>query len=49
MKDSVLLPFACTIGRGILPALDDPKRHVRKAAVECRAAWSILDEPDEGK
>ena len=28
-----------------MAALDDSKRFVRKAAVECRAAWFNLDEP----
>lgn len=31
----------------LLMALDDPKRHVRKEAVECRATWARLDEPDD--
>ncbi|KAK4697617.1 DNA repair/transcription protein MET18/MMS19, partial [Lecanoromycetidae sp. Uapishka_2] len=30
---------------GLLNVLDDPKRHVRKGAVECRAAWFKMDEP----
>ncbi|KAL8641640.1 MAG: hypothetical protein Q9228_001566 [Teloschistes exilis] len=46
VKESVLLPLKATIIRGVLPSLDDPKRHVRKAAVECRAAWTNLGEPD---
>ena len=27
-------------------ALDDPKRHVRKEAVDCRAVWLAVDSPD---
>lgn len=27
--------------------LDDPKRHVRKEAVDCLAAWLDVDEPDD--
>ncbi|KAL8702531.1 MAG: hypothetical protein Q9201_004297 [Fulgogasparrea decipioides] len=46
VKDTVLLPSRNGVIRGILSALDDPKRHVRKAAVECKAAWSNMDEPD---
>ncbi|KAL8691527.1 MAG: hypothetical protein Q9218_003270 [Villophora microphyllina] len=46
IKESVLLPLKSNIFREILPSLDDPKRHVRKVAVECRAAWSNLGEPD---
>ena len=45
IKDSVLLPYRNTLTRGLLGILDDPKRHVRKEAVECRAAWFNLDEP----
>lgn len=33
--------------RGLMTVLDDPKRHVRKEAVECRGAWLNLDEPEE--
>ncbi|KAL8860114.1 MAG: hypothetical protein Q9178_003378 [Gyalolechia marmorata] len=46
VKDSVLLPYRSGIIKGILSVLDDPKRHVRKMAVECRAAWTNMDEPD---
>ncbi|KAL8952936.1 MAG: hypothetical protein Q9222_001155 [Ikaeria aurantiellina] len=46
IKDSVLLPLKPEIIRGVISVLDDSKRHVRKAAVECRAAWTNLGEPD---
>ena len=46
VKDSVLLPYRSGIIKGILSVLDDPKRHVRKMAVECRATWTNMDEPD---
>ena len=45
MKDSTLLPYKSTVTRGLLNVLDDPKRNVRKEAVECRAAWLNMDEP----
>lgn len=45
IKDSTLLPYKNTVTRGLLSVLDDPKRHVRKEAVECRAAWFNMDEP----
>lgn len=45
IKDSTLLPYKNTITGGLLTVLDDPKRHVRKEAVECRAAWFNMDEP----
>ncbi|KAL8997057.1 MAG: hypothetical protein Q9188_006419 [Gyalolechia gomerana] len=46
VKESVLLPCSSDVIRGILPVLDDPKRNVRKAAVDCRAVWLKMDEPD---
>lgn len=30
-----------------MAVLDDPKRHVRKEAVECRSAWLNMDEPED--
>lgn len=47
VKDSALLPFRDGVVRSLWEVLDDRKRDVRKAAVECRAAWLNLDEPDE--
>lgn len=47
VKDSALLPYRYMVTRALWDVLDDPKRHVRKAAVECRAAWLNLDEADE--
>lgn len=45
IRDSILLPYKNTVTRGLLSVLDDPKRNVRKEAVECRAAWFNMDEP----
>lgn len=45
IKDSTLLPYKNAVTRGLLNVLDDPKRIVRKEAVECRAAWFNMDEP----
>ena len=45
IKDSTLLPYKNQVTKGLLNVLDDPKRHVRKEAVECRAAWFKMDEP----
>jgi len=45
VKESTLLPYKDNVTRGLLGILDDPKRHVRKEAVECRAAWFNMDEP----
>lgn len=47
VKDSALLPLRNRVVRSLWEVLDDRKRDVRKAAVECRAAWLNLDEPDE--
>ncbi len=44
-KGSTLLPYKNKVTRGLLNVLDDPKRQVRKEAVECRAAWFNMDEP----
>ena len=45
MKGSTLLPYKSQMTKGLLNVLDDPRRHVRKEAVECRAAWFNMDEP----
>ena len=45
VKETILLPYKNSVIRGLLKVLDDPKRHVRKEAVECRAVWSNMDEP----
>ena len=47
VKQSTLQPYKIPAVRGMVMALDDPKRDVRKEAVDCRAAWLNLDEPDE--
>lgn len=46
IKDSVLLPSRNRVIRDLLAALDDSKRDIRKEAVECRAAWLGMDEPE---
>lgn len=47
IKDSTLLPFrgkvAWALAKGVL---DDPKRAVRREAIECRAKWLGMDEPE---
>lgn len=45
VKGSTLLPYKDQVTIGLLDVLDDPKRHVRKEAVECRATWFNMDEP----
>ena len=47
IKESTLLPYRRAVTRGMMMILDDPKRHVRKEAVECRSSWLNVDEPDE--
>ncbi|KAI9782111.1 MAG: hypothetical protein M1839_005457 [Geoglossum umbratile] len=47
IKNETLLPFKQQVVRNLTSVLDDPKRHVRKEAVDCRAKWLIMDEPDE--
>jgi DNA repair/transcription protein MET18/MMS19 len=48
-KLSPLLPVKDQVLRSLRPILDDPKRDVRKAAVDARAAWlrKVSDAPDE--
>lgn len=46
-KEFLLLPHLKTIDRGVVKVLDDPRRDVRKAAVDCRAAWLLPEDPDE--
>ena len=46
-KEFILLPQLKTIDTGVAKVLDDPRRDVRKAAVDCRAAWLLLEDPEE--
>ena len=47
IKDSTLLPYRGKVTWGLgKSTLDDPKREVRREAIDCRAKWSGLDEPD---
>jgi len=45
VKESKLLPYKSAVTRGLMPMLDDSRRNVRKEAVECRAAYFTMDEP----
>ena len=45
IKESTLLPLRNMVTRGLMASLDDAKRDTRKEAVDCRAAWLDLDEP----
>ncbi|KAH0562369.1 hypothetical protein GP486_002935 [Trichoglossum hirsutum] len=47
IKNETLLPFKLQVIRDLTGALDDPKRHVRKEAVDCRARWFRMGEPEE--
>ena len=46
VKESKLLPLKGKVTWGLSGCLDDRKRGVRKEAIECRARWLGLDEPD---
>ena len=46
VKDSALLPYKTVVTRRLMTVLDDPKRRVRKEAVDCRAAWFNMDEAE---
>ncbi|KAF8435281.1 RNAPII transcription regulator C-terminal-domain-containing protein [Terfezia claveryi] len=47
LRNELVLPYKRQVVRGLVACLDDPKRGVRKEAVECRARWAQLDEPGE--
>lgn len=47
LRNELVLPYKRQVVRGLVVCLDDPKRGVRKEAVECRARWAQLDEPEE--
>ncbi len=38
----LLLQYRPVVLKSLMPALDDPRRCVRKAAVKCRNTWSLL-------
>ncbi|KAI9857336.1 MAG: hypothetical protein M1824_004886 [Vezdaea acicularis] len=46
-RAELLLPFRKKVIRTLMKVLDDPKRTVRKEAVDCRTLWLGLDEPEE--
>ena len=46
VKESKLLPLKGKVTWELRGCLDDRKRGVRKEAIECRAQWLGLDEPD---
>jgi DNA repair/transcription protein MET18/MMS19 len=47
LRTDLLLPYKRQVIRSLVTALDDPKRNVRKEAVDCRARWYSLDEPED--
>lgn len=47
MKTEDLHQFKKKVIKGLIPVLDDPKRGVRKEAVECRARWFGVEEEDD--
>jgi len=47
IEESTLLPFRSKVTWGLgNSALDDPKREVRREAIDCRAKWLAMDEPE---
>ncbi|PWW78340.1 ARM repeat-containing protein [Tuber magnatum] len=46
IRTELLLPYRGQVIRSLATVLDDPKRSVRKEAVDCRAKWYSLDEPE---
>ncbi|RPA91136.1 ARM repeat-containing protein [Choiromyces venosus 120613-1] len=47
VRTDLLLPYRRQVIRSLMTVLDDPKRNVRKEAVDCRAKWYSLDEPED--
>lgn len=47
LRGEFLLPYKRQVLKTLLVVLDDPKRTVRKEAVDCRVKWWALDEPSE--
>ena len=47
INDVILIAHLKTIEYGLAPVLDDPRRNVRKEAVDCLAAWSKVEDPKE--
>ncbi|KAI9781234.1 MAG: hypothetical protein M1835_004338 [Candelina submexicana] len=46
-RNETLLPYKKQVTKNLMTILDDSKRVVRKEAVDCRAAWFNMDEPDQ--
>ncbi|KAF8250485.1 ARM repeat-containing protein [Wilcoxina mikolae CBS 423.85] len=47
LRGELLLPYKRQVLKMLQPVLDDPKRAVRKEAVDCRVKWWALDEPSD--
>lgn len=46
-RHELLVPHRKKVVKSLITSLDDPKREVRKEAVDCRSAWLRMDEQDE--
>jgi len=47
LRNELLLPYKRQVLKMLGPVLDDPKRAVRKEAVDCRVKWFSMDEPSD--
>ncbi|KAI9731957.1 MAG: hypothetical protein M1834_004408 [Cirrosporium novae-zelandiae] len=47
LSHTVLLPYKRSVDRSLLTILDDPRRDVRRQAVDCRAKWLGMDDPKD--
>ncbi|KAI9845458.1 MAG: hypothetical protein M1838_001720 [Thelocarpon superellum] len=45
-RGEIILPVRAQVLKRLLSALDDPKRGVRKTAVDCRAVWARVGDMD---
>ncbi|KAK1911879.1 hypothetical protein P3342_010963 [Pyrenophora teres f. teres] len=46
-SEDVIVRYRRAVCKGLVAALDDAKRDVRREAVRCRAKWLMADEPDD--
>ncbi|KAL9036766.1 MAG: hypothetical protein Q9214_005995 [Letrouitia sp. 1 TL-2023] len=46
-SESVVVSYRTPVTRGMVEVLDDPKRHIRQEAAQCRAAWLVMDDLED--
>ena len=46
IRPMTLIPYLKAVDQGVTATLDDPRRSIRKEAVDCRATWLAIAEPE---